>query len=228
MSAPPQGFVQANPTGAIVFTSSTTWVVPAGLSKPVNIIGLGGGGGGGGGYSSTYTGGGGGSGSIQYVRALLSPGMSVNINIGAGGSGGAGGSSPTAGGAGGGTSVIISGHQTALLFAQGGYGGGPATSSANGANGSGGAAANGTIDYVCISGFGINGSAGQGTTWALAPVLPLGSVASTSNIETLSYWWQGSTSEFGPYFSGFGGPGGGVDSGGWTGGNGLVLIWWGD
>ena len=212
---------QSQPKGFVRFTSSQNWVVPIGVSR-IKIITLGGGGGGGGGYSSTYTGGGGGSGGIAYAEAAVNPGDVLSIQIGAGGAGGTGGSSPTAGGSGGNTEVYDNNFSTSypITGAGGGGGGGAASSSANGTNGSAGTPWN--PDPLVTTSFGINGMAGQGTGMANAPVLPLGSAASTSNIVTLVYWLTSAGN------CGLGGDGGAVNSNGGGGIAGIVFIWWGD
>jgi len=210
------------PSGALFFTSSATWVVPAGLSKPISMITIGAGGGGGGGYSSTYTGGAGGSGAIMYAKALVTPGTELSIVVGAGGSPGTGGASPTAGGSGGATAVQFASNGVSLCGATGGSGGGAASSSADGANGAGG----GLLDVYAqvIGGFGMNGSSGPSPNangYALVPLLPLGSVVSSTNIVTAYYWYNQNN-------SGAGGAGGGVNSNGTSGVAGFIMIWWGD
>jgi len=205
------------PSGSLIFTVTTTWVVPAGLSKPINIIAIGGGGGGGGGYSTTYTGGGGGSGAIAYAEALVNPGDMLNVQVGVGGSPGTGGASPTAGGNGGGSGVLDA-NGNGLCYAGGGGGGGAATSSANGANGSGGLV--GGVNMQTTSAFGIKGQTGQNTGNVEVPTLPLGSAVSTSNIVTTFYGTLPN--------SGVGAGGGGVNSNGGGGVAGIVFIWWGD
>jgi len=199
--------------GAVIFTSSQNWTVPPGVFK-IKVIAVGGGGGGGGGYSSTYTGGGGGSGGVAYVEALVQPGWTLGVTVGAGGSAGTGGSSPTAGGNGGNSSV--DGPYGGMVLAGGGGGGGAATSSANGSNGGGGAGWAWQSINV-ISAFGLPGASGNGTASANPTILPLGAVASISGIQTSFYGAVG-----------VGGAGGAVNSNGSPGGNGAVLIWWGD
>jgi len=212
--------------GSQIFTTSQTWTAPANLRKPIHVLAIGGGGGGGGGYSSTYTGGGGGSGAVQYAVAMVKPGDELEINIGAGGSAGTGGASPTGGGNGGASQVIYPNHSASIVYANGGGGGGAASSSANGTNGNGGQPA--AVDNCVISSFGINGTNGQNSqNWAGAPVLPLGAAVSTSNIVTLLYNNTAPTNTP-PWYTGVGGPGGGVNANGTEGGNGFVIIWWGD
>jgi hypothetical protein len=201
--------------GALTFTVSQNWTVPAGVHK-IKIIAIAGGGGGGGGYSSTYTGGGGASGAIQYAEAIVNPGDELTIVVGAGGSPGAGGSNPTSGGSGGNT--FVNGPGGALVNAYGGGGGGAASSSANGANGAGSGI--GEINVNVLSTLGMPGQGGQGTNWAVTTVLPLKCVANASGIITTQYY-QGNN-------SGAGGPGGAVNSNGTAGQDGIVYIWWGD
>jgi len=210
--------IQSQPKGWVIFTSSQNWTVPLGVYK-IKIIAIGGGGGGGGGYSSTYTGGGGGSGAIAYTEVLVNPGDVLQIQIGAGGTGGTGGASPTAGGGGGNTYVIPLNTNASICSPGGGTGGGAASSTANGTNGGGGSL--GGVVPPTIGGFGMNGTAGQGTNPALTPVLPIGSAVSTSSIVTIGYGG-------GPYQAGVGGPGGAVNSNGGNGQAGIVFIWWDD
>jgi len=212
--------IQNQPTqGSVIFTSSQNWVVPPGVFK-IKILCIGGGGGGGGGYSSTYTGGGGGSGAVQYAEAAVIPGETLQIVVGAGGSPGTGGSSPTAGGAGGNTGVFTTMYSSnlSLDFVLGGGGGGAATSSANGANGKGGTY--GQVGWRTLVAFYIVGAGGNGTNPSWTQILPLGSAVSTSNIGTVLYLAMDNT--------GYGGAGGGVNANGNPGGNGMVIIWWGD
>ena len=203
--------------GSVIFTSSQNWVVPSGVHK-IKILAVGGGGGGGGGYSSTYTGGGGGSGQIMYSEVFVEPGTTLTVIIGAGGIEGTGGASPTAGGNGGASTV--SDATGDLCVGLPGLGGGGATSTANGANAS---AANvvPSVSPKVIGAFGLPGSAGNGLYPASAPVLPLGNVVSTANIQTIAYKASATN-------SGAGGAGGAVNSNGNPGQPGEVIIWWGD
>ena len=102
----------AAPTGAYstvqLFTSSTTFTVPAGITRCA-VYAVGGGGGGGGGAvrvtSAGLAGGNGGNGGFlgQEPYYTVTPGASITVTIGAGGAGGAGAStisSATAGTAG--------------------------------------------------------------------------------------------------------------------------------
>jgi hypothetical protein len=83
------------PQGVEVFTSSASWVVPAGVTRAyVTVIG----GGGGGGYASAGGAGGGGGGMSEELVAGLVPGTSVMVTVGAGGSGQTGSGAATAGG----------------------------------------------------------------------------------------------------------------------------------
>jgi hypothetical protein len=110
--------------GTQIYSSSGTFVVPAGFSS-ITVQAWGGGGGGGGG--GTYgTGGNGGGGGYGQATLSVTPGESLNINVGGGGGGGQGSNSNVysgGGGGGGGDSSIYSGS-TPLVVAAGGGGGG--------------------------------------------------------------------------------------------------------
>lgn len=83
-----------------LFTSSTTWTVPAGITK-VAVYGVGGGGGGGSGSiettsSGAQAGSGGGGGQMGFEPFYsVTPGASITVTIGAGGNGAAGVASAT-------------------------------------------------------------------------------------------------------------------------------------
>lgn len=112
---------------SVVFTSSQTWTVPAGVSAAWLDMYAGGGGGGGG----TGSGGGGGGGSGEYCQSFLIPvpGSTLVITIGAAG---AASSSGGAGNDGGNTTVNDGTTTWAVLAGKGGNAG------AAGAGGSGG------------------------------------------------------------------------------------------
>jgi len=115
-------------TNMQVFTSSGTWVRPAGVSKVlVKCIG-GGGGGGGGGSGGTWNGGGGGGGA--YGEEIVTVAGDVSVTVGGGGGGGACTGGAGSSGSAGGTSSFGS-----SVSAGGGSGGG---SSVPGPGGSGG------------------------------------------------------------------------------------------
>ena len=123
------------PHDAVTYTSSGSWVCPAGVTK-VYVSGAGGGAGGGGGRLGTggqsggSGGGGGGGAKCDRVSLTVATGTPYTITIGAGGAGGAGGA---AGAAGGTTSF------GALLSLAGGGGGGAGNATSGGAGGAGGA-----------------------------------------------------------------------------------------
>jgi len=201
----------------VIFTSSQNWTVPMDVYK-IKILAIGAGGGGGGGYSSTYVGGGGGAGGIVFVETIVNPGDTLQIQIGAGGSAGTGGSSPTAGGNGGNT--IISNITTGFILVNvgGGGGGGAATSSANGSGGVGGGA--GLPNFAVLSAYGVNGNPGGVQNPGLTPIL----LPNFSGVSSLTIGLGGGP----PYVIGAGGVGGGVNANGSAGGQGLVIIWWGE
>jgi len=83
-------------TTMAVYTSSTTWTVPSGITK-IKLHATGGGAGGYGG-SASYGGDGGPSGGTAIGYFSVTPGVSYTITIGAGGAGGTGGNRGSAGG----------------------------------------------------------------------------------------------------------------------------------
>lgn len=124
------------------FTSSGTWVVPAGVTKILIIAVAGGGGGAGGGYyriwedgwpvGRVYYNGGCGECGHGYIGVVnVVPGETLNITIGAGGGGGWGGEehSNNPGGNGGNT-IIVGSVSGTILNLPGGRGGGGTTHSA--------------------------------------------------------------------------------------------------
>ncbi len=134
----------------VAFTSSTTWTVPALITRIK--IRCWGGGGGGGGSGGVYGGAGGAGGNYsESVITGLTPGATLTITIGAAGTAGSG---ATAGNGGaGGTSSVANGAST-LVLANGGGGG---TGGANGppwGGGLPGAAGTGTIQGTGAHGAG--------------------------------------------------------------------------
>jgi len=202
--------------GSVMFTASQNWQVPSGVHK-IKILAIGAGGGGGGGNAS-YVGGGGGSGAIIFVETIVHPGDTLSITIGAGGSAGTGGTTPTAGGNGGNTNVINQTTGFVLANVAGGGGGGAATSSANGSGGAGGSI--GQPNFAVLATYGANGNAGSGQLGGFAPLFS----TNFSSVSSVSISNGGPP----PYVIGAGGNGGGVNANGGPGGQGIVIIWWGD
>ncbi|CAB4169228.1 hypothetical protein UFOVP1516_70 [uncultured Caudovirales phage] len=135
-------------TNMVVYTTTTTWTIPAGITKcKVTVVG-----GGGGGSCTGYNpcnptpvgGGGGGSGGAAYKYLTgLTPLSTLTATIGAGGTAGYTAWNTSAGGGSGGTSSLSSGTQTiATITATGGAGG---VSSSN-VSGVGGSASGGTLN----------------------------------------------------------------------------------
>jgi len=215
---------EKSPRGYLIFTSSQKWTVPAGVHK-IKVLAIGGGGGGGGGYSSTYVGGGGGSGVLVFAEMIVQPGIQLNITVGAGGSPGNGGASPTSGGAGGASIIMDVNNVDVYLLANGGLGGGAATSTANGSpapsNSNSAEMTTTKVPPFLINAYTVAGAPGNGQFGGSTPILAPG-FASASN---LTYGWAGGTSA---YSFGQGGAGGGVNANGQAGMPGVVLIWWGD
>jgi hypothetical protein len=101
-------------SGAIAFTASQTWVVPAGVNT-VTVQAVGGGGGGAAGEKHA---GGGGSGAMLIQQVSVTPGERLDIVVGRGGAGQAGSAAAT-----GGTATVIyeqSGRGETLVSAGGG------------------------------------------------------------------------------------------------------------
>lgn len=130
-----------------LFTSSGTWVAPAGVTQIIlRGIGAGGGGGGGGGGDVNVAGAGGaGGGGAQQGRAVVTviPGVTYNVNVGLGGVFGAGGGNTIISGPGGNgsdgqdTTFAAPGPTTLATFrgADGCFGGQNATEANVSANG---------------------------------------------------------------------------------------------
>jgi hypothetical protein len=141
----------------IVYTSSGTFTIPAGVTSFKATCVGGGGGGGGANYYAKIGGYGGGAGSVIQYFTGLTPGNTITITRGAGGTGGGGGGPSSGGGGTGGTSSVSSGTQTInTASAAGGNGGAGAYYSCcnpPAANGSAGSASGGFLNY-----------AGSGTT----------------------------------------------------------------
>lgn len=123
--------------------TTTSWVVPAGVTS-ISIKAWGGGGGGGGNF-----GGNGGGGGFVGATVTVTPGETLNIEVGGGGGAGTVSSAVGSGGGGGGHTEIRRSATVLALAAGGGGGGG--RSFAAGAGGAGGA------------GGGTSGVAGGGT-----------------------------------------------------------------
>lgn len=119
---------------AVSFSSSGTWIVPAGVTQLIATI-IGGGGGGGNGNSHTvgggdsgsttynYPGGNGGDGGSALISIAVTPGDTITFTIGAGGAARANGST---------SSVTINGT---TYTATGGTAGGNATTTSSGTSG---------------------------------------------------------------------------------------------
>lgn len=170
-NAPTGGY--SGPTGYRVYTASSTFVVPNGVTQiRMRLIAGGGGGGGGGSASSSIAQGGtggGGAGQVVDMPHTVLADNSYAFTIGAGGTAGtggaAGGNTGVAGGNGGNTTFDG-------ISATGGGGGG--TSGANTATpGTGGwfARVGATIAAVIMPGFGGNGGNG-GAGQATSPMPP--------------------------------------------------------
>lgn len=205
------GFPTATTTS---FTSSGTWIRPAGVSfVEVEMCG---GGGGGGGTNSTASSIGGGGGSGAYARAIIQVNGNVTVTVGTGGVGGTGADNGDAG-----ADSVFAGVVT---LTAGGGNGGVQGDGANGAGGSGGSATN--ADFS-ISGY--SGSAGATTLDGAAR-------AAISGMGANSFWGNhtlgvannsnGSTGNRCGGGSGANSDTSGNTHNGGTGGNGLVIVKW--
>ncbi|HEY3876177.1 MAG TPA: hypothetical protein VGM92_11930 [Candidatus Kapabacteria bacterium] len=135
-----------------IYTSSTTLVVPSGVSA-IYVSGYGGSGGGAGGGAKTAAGsfgaGGGGSGgageSIPTTGISVNGGETLTITIGAGGSAGTGGTSSGTAALDGdnGTSTTITGSVSGTIFTANGGSGGTHAANVSSTNGVGGAGGSG-------------------------------------------------------------------------------------
>jgi hypothetical protein len=120
------------------YTSSGTFVVPAGVTQVMAIIAGGGGGGGGAGPTSsgnTATGGSGGNGGLTLAWINVTAGASMTVTVGSGGAG-----SNSANGSAGGSSSFGG------ISAPGGGGGNAGGTNTNGSNGSNGSPTGGTLN----------------------------------------------------------------------------------
>jgi len=145
LSVPPASVVQLREQ---LFTSSSTWTAPAGVTR-AQIIVIGGGGGGAGANTSGCgnDGGTGGAGGMGVNNVAVTPGTTYTVTVGTGGAGGA----ANVNGSTGGTTSF-----GALISATGGGGG-----LTNGSNGSAGAASGSAAAYFYTSnGRGAGGAGG--------------------------------------------------------------------
>jgi hypothetical protein len=139
----------APPTGGVnvqVFTSSSTFTIPTGVTK-VKVTVVGGGGGGGGASSSGCNsgfGGGGAAGSTAFKwLTSLTPGNTIGVTVGAGGT-----ASTGAGGAGGSSSIQSGTQSITTVTALGGNGGAAGTGGGNVLGGLGQTPTNGDINIT--------------------------------------------------------------------------------
>lgn len=146
-------------TNIVVFTSSGTWTIPAGVTKAkVTVVGAGGGGGSGFTSSGSHGTGGSAGGAAIIVRELV--GATASIVIGSGGGGGDGTFGGTAGGAGGNSTFT---NNSVTTTANGGGATPSATVPANGGigvdgtlniTGGAGALPSATLGGASLLGFG--------------------------------------------------------------------------
>jgi hypothetical protein len=199
-----------------LFTTTTTWTAPNGISL-VFITMAGGGGGGGGGHASSGSGGGGGGGaSIIRKAVVVVAGNTYNVTINSGGGGGAVSQNGSAGG-----SVSFAG-ELLTLTCNGGSGG---IKGANGAGGAGGTAS-GTASIGGDSPDGLAGGVGQSDAGAAGgaggdgSAKPGGGAGSPFGVGGC---WTNTVAASG---YGSGGAGGNAGNGGSAGTNGLIYLEW--
>ena len=177
-----------------IYTTSTTWTAPAGVTS-VDVEVWGGGGGGGGQNNTADGGGGGGGGAYSKSTIAVTPGNTYTVTVGAGGAGGTGGTGVTGWGF-----LLVN---AATVMAKGGTGGAPSTGTPP-SGGAGGAAASGvgTTRYSGGNGGkGRNNTSGQGG--------PGGSSAGTAaNGTSGPTTWSTVTAAAAPAGGGIGGNGG--------------------
>lgn len=171
--------------GCAVFTSSGTWVVPAGVtSGKVTVTG---GGAGGGGTDGNKASSGGGSGATAIKTIALTPGESHTITVGRGGAG-----TLTYNGGSGGTSSFGS-----VVSATGGTSASAASATGGDINIPGGVATSDQDDYVGGNGspsyWGSGGAGGRGAggTGIAAPAYGAGGGGGASNSSTDVYGGAG-------------------------------------
>ncbi len=182
-----------------IYTSSSTLVIPAGITK-IYVNGAGGSGGGGGGGAKTANGtfgagGGGGGGAGGYVPPTIIPvvaGETLTITVGAAGTLGAGGiktgTASTSGGNGGTTSIV--GSSSGTIFSAAGGVGGTFGANAGSVNTSGGAAGSGAAAPTIPS----SGTAGNsGTAGATGSAAITGSAAGGNGTGTSNIGGNGGT-----------------------------------
>ena len=208
------GQAAAPGSGSVSFTTpgSFSWTVPSGVTR-IFLGWVGGGGGGGGGYSTTYTGGAGGIAIASLAFLQVTSGDVLSGQIGAGGTAGVGGSAPTAGGNGGST-TITSQLLGWTLNGSVGYGGGAATSTANGENGGGASTTASGITPVWVLG-GTFTEAAQPENGTAGALLKNGALSGVIVAANLGFTQNGG-----------GGAGGAVDANGSAGVDGAIQIYW--
>ena len=189
------------------FTTSGSFVVPAGITQ-VEVTTIGGGGAGGGGSSTLPGGGGGSSGVGVAIITGLTPGASIPIVVGSGGAPASAGDT----GGNGGTSSFGSGPS---IEATGGYGGEGGSSGSEGGEPGGTAGFSGFAGYGSYGSYGSSGnpSSGQGGTGG-GPGNGIGIFGSGVNgLAALGYGGGGG-----------GGSAGGSGSTGGAGAGGIVIV----
>ena len=159
----------ARPLFSAMFSYTTTWTCPTGVSV-VHATVVGGGGGGGGGAATTDGGGGGGGGGMAAKYVAVTAGASYTITVGTGGNGG------NVGGAG------TNGSDSTAF---GITGGGGDNGASNGIIGTGGAGTSGDINISGNSGAtnnGVNGGSG-----GFAPIYHLAGISASTKTSSSVY-----------------------------------------
>jgi hypothetical protein len=152
---------QSTTTSVAFDSGSHTFDVPTGVSSVIVKAWGGGGGGGGGGNGSSANGGDGAGGAFAQATLSVTPGETLNVNVGGGGVGGeysSGGNDAGGGGGGGGYTAIFRSTTRLLVAAGGGGGGGARQARAGGDGGAGG----GTNGIAGSNGYSATNGAGGG------------------------------------------------------------------
>jgi hypothetical protein len=203
------------------FTTSGSFVVPAGVTS-ISAVAVGGGGGGAGGSDPTNGGGGGGASALAYVNNIaVTPGETLTVVVGSGGTAGAGSNVGTSGGL-----SSIARSATILLQANGGTQGNALIINANNNGGAGGTVVTGSGGAGGVGGSGnSSGGGGGGGAGGYSGTGGAGSAGSTSGNPTGSTGsGGGGGGGAGSNNRGGGGGGVGLDGIGQNGSGGALII----
>ena len=187
-----------------VFTTSSTFTVPSGITKLwAEVYGGGGGGGATGGGSGTSGGGGGGGGGVSMGFLTVTPSQNITVTVGSGGGAGTAGATST----------------FSTIVASGGRQGGDGSANSGGGGGGGGIGSGGSINQT-------GGSGGSGSGGGLANGYPGGNGGSNTRGGGGNSDRAGASNPNGGVFGGGGGGAGSGGSSAGSGGGGGVIVWW--